>query len=43
MWKGDHLIAESAEHLYRAYVYKPGTFRRLEILDGEGPAKVMQL
>jgi RHS repeat-associated protein len=38
-WQGDHLVAESSEHEYRSYVYEPGTFRTLALLDGKGPKK----
>jgi RHS repeat-associated protein len=38
-WQGDHLVAESSEHEYRSYVYEPGTFRPLALLDGKGPKK----
>ena len=33
------MIAESAENRYRSYIYEPGTFRPLAMLDGEGPRK----
>ncbi|APV38890.1 type IV secretion protein Rhs [Pseudomonas frederiksbergensis] len=36
-WQGDHLIAESSREHYRSYVYEPGTFRPLAMLDGKGP------
>src|SRR5471030_2733095 len=36
-WQGDHLVAESSREHYRSYVYEPGTFRPLAMLDGEGP------
>ncbi|MEX5667885.1 RHS repeat-associated core domain-containing protein [Pseudomonas neuropathica] len=39
-WQGDHLVAESSEREYRSYVYEPGTFRPLALLDGKGPKKV---
>jgi RHS repeat-associated protein len=38
-WQGDHLVAESSEREYRSYVYEPGTFRPLALLDGKGPQK----
>ncbi|VVM74736.1 hypothetical protein PS684_02956 [Pseudomonas fluorescens] len=38
-WQGDHLVAESSENEYRSYVYEPGTFRPLALLDGKGPKK----
>ncbi|WP_456022672.1 RHS repeat-associated core domain-containing protein [Pseudomonas protegens] len=38
-WQGDHLVAESSEREYRSYVYEPGTFRPLALLDGKGPKK----
>ncbi|WP_223527521.1 RHS repeat-associated core domain-containing protein [Pseudomonas sp. BF-B-26] len=38
-WQGDHLIAESSREHYRSYVYEPGTFRPLAMLDGKGPRK----
>ncbi len=39
LWQGERLIAESAENRYRSYIYEPGTFRPLAMLDGEGPLK----
>nr|WP_232013100.1 RHS repeat-associated core domain-containing protein [Pseudomonas fluorescens] len=39
LWQGERLIAESAENRYRSYVYEPGSFRPLAMLDGEGPLK----
>jgi len=39
LWQGERLIAESAENRYRTYIYEPGTFRPLAMLDGEGPAQ----
>ncbi|TMU69292.1 type IV secretion protein Rhs, partial [Pseudomonas fluorescens] len=33
------LVAESSESEYRSYVYEPGTFRPLALLDGKGPKK----
>jgi RHS repeat-associated protein len=38
-WQGEHLVAESSENEYRSYVYEPGTFRPLALLDGKGPKK----
>jgi len=38
-WQGEHLVAESSENEYRSYVYEPGTFRPLALLDGKGPQK----
>ena len=37
LWQGERLIAESAPGHYRSYVYEPGTFRPLALLQGEGP------
>lgn len=37
-WQGDQLIAESGPGHYRSYVYEPGTFRPLALLDGKGQA-----
>lgn len=39
LWQGERLIAESAANRYRSYIYEPGTFRPLVMLDGEGPRK----
>ena len=39
IWHGDTLIAESSAEHYRSYLYEPGTFRPLVMLDGKGPAK----
>ncbi|WP_439854734.1 RHS repeat-associated core domain-containing protein [Pseudomonas yamanorum] len=39
LWQGERLIAESGKDRYRSYVYEPGTFRPLAMLDGEGPLK----
>ena len=39
LWQGDRLIAESAENRYRSYIYEPGNFRPLAMLDGEGPRR----
>ncbi|MHC8301089.1 RHS repeat-associated core domain-containing protein [Pseudomonas sp. ZS1P83] len=36
-WQGDHLVAESSREHYRSYVYEPGSFRPLAMLDGKGP------
>jgi RHS repeat-associated protein len=38
-WQGDNLVAESSREHYRSYVYEPGTFRPLAMLDGKGPRK----
>ncbi|MCS3836091.1 RHS repeat-associated protein [Pseudomonas sp. JAI111] len=38
-WQGDHLVAESGHEHYRSYVYEPGSFRPLAMLDGKGPRK----
>ncbi|WP_237882731.1 RHS repeat-associated core domain-containing protein [Pseudomonas sp. PGPR40] len=38
-WQGDHLVAESSREHYRSYVYEPGSFRPLAMLDGKGPRK----
>ncbi|MHC8373563.1 RHS repeat-associated core domain-containing protein [Pseudomonas sp. MDT1-85] len=38
-WQGDHLVAESSKEHYRSYVYEPGSFRPLAMLDGKGPRK----
>ena len=35
-WQGDKLIAESGPRHYRSYVYEPGSFRPLALLDGKG-------
>ncbi|MDI2590369.1 DUF6531 domain-containing protein [Pseudomonas sp. 681] len=39
LWQGERLIAESGNNRYRTYIYEPGTFRPLAMLDGEGPLK----
>jgi RHS repeat-associated protein len=39
LWQGERLIAESADNRYRSYIYEPGSFRPLVMLDGEGPLK----
>jgi RHS repeat-associated protein len=39
LWQGECLIAESADKRYRTYIYEPGSFRPLAMLDGEGPLK----
>ncbi len=39
LWQGERLIAESADHRYRSYIYELGSFRPLVMLDGEGPRK----
>ncbi|SDB65544.1 RHS repeat-associated core domain-containing protein, partial [Pseudomonas sp. NFACC17-2] len=36
-WQGDQLVAENSPRHHRSYVYEPGTFRPLAMLDGEGP------
>ncbi|PWK42526.1 RHS repeat-associated core domain-containing protein [Pseudomonas sp. OV226] len=36
-WQGDHLIAEHSQEHHRSYLYEPGTFRPLAMLDGKGP------
>ncbi|MFJ2323593.1 RHS repeat-associated core domain-containing protein [Pseudomonas sp. NPDC087817] len=38
-WQGDHLVAESSKTHHRSYVYEPGTFRPLALLDGKGPKR----
>ncbi|WNF56199.1 RHS repeat-associated core domain-containing protein [Pseudomonas sp. SG20052] len=38
-WQGDNLIAESSREHYRSYLYEPGSFRPLAMLDGKGPRK----
>jgi RHS repeat-associated protein len=38
-WQGDNLVAESSKAHYRSYVYEPGSFRPLAMLDGKGPLK----
>jgi len=38
-WQGDNLVAESSREHYRSYVYEPGSFRPLVMLDGKGPKK----
>ncbi|UWF51035.1 RHS repeat protein [Pseudomonas sp. N3-W] len=38
-WQGDQLVAENGEDHHRSYVYEPGSFRPLAMLDGEGPHK----
>jgi RHS repeat-associated protein len=38
-WQGDHLVAESSPTQHRSFVYEPGTFRPLALLDGKGPKK----
>ncbi|MDR9754992.1 RHS repeat-associated core domain-containing protein [Pseudomonas sp. SZMC_28357] len=39
LWQGERLVAESADDRYRSYIYEPGTFRPLAMLDGEDPLK----
>uniref|UniRef100_UPI00103698F5 RHS repeat-associated core domain-containing protein n=1 Tax=Pseudomonas sp. Sample_10 TaxID=2448269 RepID=UPI00103698F5 len=36
-WQGDQVIAESSPSHYRSYLYEPGSFRPLAMLDGQGP------
>ncbi|MGU9807629.1 UNVERIFIED_CONTAM: RHS repeat protein [Pseudomonas sp. CM11] len=36
-WQGDQVVAESSSRHHRSYVYEPGTFRPLALLDGKGP------
>ncbi|MBB2494208.1 RHS repeat-associated core domain-containing protein [Aquipseudomonas ullengensis] len=38
LWQGERLIAESGPAHYRSYIYEPGTFRPLVMLQGEGAA-----
>ncbi|RON10681.1 type IV secretion protein Rhs [Pseudomonas brassicacearum] len=38
-WQGDNLVAESSKEHYRSYLYEPGGFRPLAMLDGKGPRK----
>ncbi|MFW6750870.1 RHS repeat-associated core domain-containing protein [Pseudomonas glycinae] len=38
-WQGDHLIAESSTTQHRSFIYEPGTFRPLVMLDGKGPKR----
>ncbi|UVM37105.1 DUF6531 domain-containing protein [Pseudomonas sp. B21-017] len=38
-WQGDHLVAEHSQDHHRSYVYEPGSFRPLAMLDGKGPRK----
>ncbi|WHS58934.1 RHS repeat-associated core domain-containing protein [Pseudomonas sp. G2-4] len=35
-WQGDQLVAESSPRHHRSYLYEPGTFRPLAMLDGKG-------
>ncbi|WP_238350051.1 RHS repeat-associated core domain-containing protein [Pseudomonas sp. SWRI111] len=39
LWQGERLIVESGDSRYRTYIYEPGSFRPLAMLDGEGPVK----
>ncbi|WP_434648636.1 RHS repeat-associated core domain-containing protein [Pseudomonas sp. D1-2] len=39
IWQGDQVIAESSDRHYQSYVYEPGTFRPLALLEGAGPEK----
>lgn len=36
LWQGERLIAESGPEQYRSYVYEPGSFRPLAMLQGKG-------
>ncbi|UOP09569.1 RHS repeat-associated core domain-containing protein [Pseudomonas palleroniana] len=36
-WQGDKLIAEHHAERHRSYLYEPGTFRPLALLEGFGP------
>ena len=36
LWQGDRLIAESTPEHYRSYLYEPGSFRPLAMLQGKG-------
>ncbi|HEF4759190.1 TPA: RHS domain-containing protein [Pseudomonas putida] len=36
-WQGDQLVAESSRTHYRSYLFEPGSFRPLALLDGKGP------
>ncbi|UWI59859.1 RHS repeat protein [Pseudomonas sp. BW7P1] len=38
-WQGDHLVAESSKDQHRSFIYEPGTFRPLAMLDGQGPKR----
>ncbi|WP_338585444.1 RHS repeat-associated core domain-containing protein [Pseudomonas sp. MAG733B] len=38
-WQGDQLVAEASKSHYRSYLYEPGSFRPLAMLDGKGPKK----
>ncbi|WP_285354601.1 RHS repeat-associated core domain-containing protein [Pseudomonas sp. lyk4-R2A-10] len=38
-WQGDHLIAESSPTQHRSFIYEPGTFHPLAMLDGQGPKR----
>ncbi|WP_338473789.1 RHS repeat-associated core domain-containing protein [Pseudomonas sp. MS646] len=35
-WQGDQIVAESSPRHHRSYLYEPGTFRPLAMLDGKG-------
>nr|WP_256586923.1 RHS repeat-associated core domain-containing protein [Pseudomonas sp. Irchel 3E19] len=39
LWQGERMIAESGDNRYRTYIYEPGSFRPLAMLDGEGPRR----
>ncbi|MDR9752097.1 RHS repeat-associated core domain-containing protein, partial [Pseudomonas sp. SZMC_28357] len=36
-WQGEQLVAEHSREHHRSYVYEPGSFRPLALLDGHGP------
>nr|WP_318182893.1 RHS repeat-associated core domain-containing protein [Pseudomonas fluorescens] len=36
-WQGNNLVAEGGREHYRSYIYEPGSFRPLVMLDGKGP------
>lgn len=38
-WQGERLVAENSRHHHRSYVFEPGSFRPLALLDGFGPSK----
>ncbi|WP_208665509.1 RHS repeat domain-containing protein, partial [Pseudomonas thivervalensis] len=35
-WQGDQVVAENSPRHHRSYIYEPGTFRPLAMLNGEG-------
>jgi RHS repeat-associated protein len=37
IWQDDQVIAESSDTHYQSYIYEPGTFRPLALLEGKGP------